>query len=438
MTGAAPAQTAGPGSRANVHIRVSDWLIDAVVQQTTDEMEPVQDCILGTWFIGWSRSHGQVHAELIPDPHHGQADIVVSGNGYSETIGYNGDIRISAAANTPYEVRKRLSVDGKQLRHDHARGAASSYSDLVAITNARGDRCTLTILGARAAALCQQREGEAISADLARGRLETRMDSEAYPYLVNASRNLAAAVTRARQLGLSPEPFAWSTSPHHIDVKITFPAPSQPAVTPAPTLSPGADITVAVQQSLINELIHIHFGNKTLSLTRVADLLKEGLTPFILPGELDQRRAEFDKFLGAVGGLGVPMLTFADNSPVTITFADGGFTITVHGVRIKAGEILSPAVDFKLAYRIERTATSFAIVRQGAVQVLPRPGSNPVADAALRAAIQPALNLLFVERLNFAPLALTTSQGAKPIRVTPLPTEAKGGWLVLSWIRQGK
>jgi hypothetical protein len=438
IAGVAPAQSAAPVPRPNLQIRVSDWLVNAVVEESQDEVQPVQDCILGTWFTGLSRSHGQVHAELVPDPHHGTADIVLSGSSYSETIGFNADIRISAAANTPYEVRKRLSVDGKQLHHDWAHGAASSDSEILAITNSHGDVCTPTMIVARARAYSQKREGDAISADLARCRLEERFDRESYPYLVDASRNLAVGMRRARDLGLAPQPFEWSTTAQHMDVKITVPAPSQPAVTSAPAFAPGADVSVAVQQSLINELIHIHFASKTFSLPRIADLLKEGLTPFIPTGELDQRQAEFNKFLGALGGLGTPTLTFADKAPVTIAFADGGFTVTVHGVRIKAGDVSFPAVDFKLAYRIERTATSFAIVRQGTVQLLPRPGSNPVTDAALRAAIQPALNLLFVDRLNFSPLALTTIRGAHPIRITPLPAEAREGWLVLSWMRQEK
>ncbi len=441
VVGAAPSPAADPPAPPNLVVRVSDWLVNAAIQQARDELQPVEDCILGTWFLGISRSTGQLHAQLVPDPSHGVVDLVFTGASHAQSIGYRSDFRVYTLTGTPFEARKRIAINGKELRHEFATAAACADSQIVGLTNSRGDNHSIPVLIARAKACQDKSQGDAITSDLARCRLTTRLDEDTYPALVRASRALVTGVKLVRSLGLSLEPFEWSTTAHHLEVKVPVSAPSQPAFSSSPPALPAqADLSIGLHQSLINELIQVTFAGKTLSLSELADALKEGFSPLLPSGHLDAGRADFTKLLGTFEGLGVKPFSigFASKAPVTVTLADRGYTVVIHGAQFKSGEKSYPPVDVKFSYRIERTGDSFALVRQGIVQVIPHPGAVPQPALVVRTSLQLALNLLFVDRLSLSPLSLPTLSGPQTSVLVPLQADVKEGWVQLSWVRQSK
>ena len=65
-------------------------------------------------------------------------------------------------------------------------------------------------------------------------------------------------------------------------------------------------------------------------------------------------------------------ITFAPRQPISVTFADDGFKITIRGVRFcKGHEVHHDPMNISAAYKIEKSAQGFKAVRQGEIQVFP-------------------------------------------------------------------
>ena len=58
-------------------------------------------------------------------------------------------------------------------------------------------------------------------------------------------------------------------------------------------------------------------------------------------------------------------ITFAPRQPISVTFADDGFKITLRGVRYCKGAEAYPATNVSAAYKFEKSPEGFKLVRQG-------------------------------------------------------------------------
>src|SRR5215207_6631971 len=75
-------------------IDVSGRLINTVVEQSIDRVEPVNEVIQETPVQGMGLTRGKVNAELIPDLERGSIDVVFRGQIDSRTVGMRPHTRI--------------------------------------------------------------------------------------------------------------------------------------------------------------------------------------------------------------------------------------------------------------------------------------------------------------------------------------------------------
>ena len=77
-------------------------------------------------------------------------------------------------------------------------------------------------------------------------------------------------------------------------------------------------------------------------------------------------------------------ITFAPRQPISVSFADDGFKITIRGVKYYKGNDAYPAMNVSAVYKIEKSPKGFKAVRQGEIEVIPPgfvPGSGQQIDA---------------------------------------------------------
>ena len=133
-------------------------------------------------------------------------------------------------------------------------------------------------------------------------------------------------------------------------------------------------------------------------------------------------------------------IIFAKKQPVTVTFADDGFKVTIHGAGYYKGDAPQPAMDVTASYKIEKTAEGFKAVRQGDLQIFP-PGFDIAGGQQLSVKHQTIRHLLEkrfgkVFEPEIVPKAFVMKgKLEKAGKFEPTQFVCRDGWLVLAWKR---
>jgi hypothetical protein len=130
-------------------------------------------------------------------------------------------------------------------------------------------------------------------------------------------------------------------------------------------------------------------------------------------------------------------IVFASTQPVSVTFVDDGFSLTIRGRSYYQGETSHPGMNVTAVYKIAPAEEGFKAIRQGNLQIFPpgfRPGEGrklstqqTVIRRLLRQRFEKALSaeLLFD---GFAPQGNLQRIGA----VRPVLMTARDGWLTVA------
>jgi hypothetical protein len=186
-------------------------------------------------------------------------------------------------------------------------------------------------------------------------------------------------------------------------------------------------MSLRVHESMINNLALDAIGGRTVHEDKlqaaVTDLL--GHLPDKLKGDED----------------GQPFaITFARQKPISVTFADDGFKITIRGVEYRKGSNSSSAMDISAAYKIEQSPKGFKAVRQGDIEIFPPgfvPGKSPQLDAQrqiMRTLLKKRFAKVFEPEFLGEGLELPGKWKAAG-KLLPIQVECRDGWLVIAWRR---
>ncbi len=131
-------------------------------------------------------------------------------------------------------------------------------------------------------------------------------------------------------------------------------------------------------------------------------------------------------------------ITFATRQPISVTFADGGYKIAIHGVRYYKGDDIHPGMNVSAAYKIEKAPGGFKAVRQGDIQVFPPdfvPGKQIDARRqVIRKLLEKRFAKIFEPEIVGAGLELPGKWKAAGT-LQPIQVVAHDGWLVIAWKR---
>jgi len=131
-------------------------------------------------------------------------------------------------------------------------------------------------------------------------------------------------------------------------------------------------------------------------------------------------------------------ITLAPRQPISLTLADGGFTITLRGVKFYKGQDAHPGMNVSASYKIEKSGKGFKAVRQGDIEVLPPDFEPGKQIAARRQVIRKWLEKRFAK--IFEPEILgdgfeLPGKWKAAGKLVPIQVEAQNGWLTLAWRR---
>ena len=410
-------------ARPNVIGEVSAEVVGAGVAESVDDVTQLSDCILGTSISGTAHTVGKTSVVLSPNPEMGVIDTLFFGAATSNNVGYHHPVTIFSSATTDLAACKRIWInDGGLSSHPAASNAETSIC-IHDIQSDKGRQLIEKMAWKRAGK--QQAQAECIASRHAERRLSERIDGQAVEQLDKANKQYVEKYQRPfTERKLFPESLGFSTTAKALCVLVLQAGGGKLA---APGLPPpvveGADMTLRLHESAINNLAFDALAGRTVYEEKVQAALTDALghLPEKLKGDED----------------GKPWaITFATRQPVSVTFADDGFTVTVRGVKYYKGDDYCSDTNVSAVYKIEKSAKGFKAVRQGSVAVIQ---SDKVPDTGGKQATARALLKRRFEKIfepEFLGEGLELSGKWKAVgKLLPIQVECRDGWLVIAWKR---
>lgn len=413
--------------RPNLYAEISREVVEVAVGRPVDEVQPVQDCILGTAISGTGHTTGDVTVELARSNYYGAIDLVMLAATSTDTVGVNGPAKIFSTGVTKHASRKRLILNEFGLSSEPAATNAVTDNDIQCI-DTNGRQLVERIAWRRASQ--QLPQAEQIAARHAEVRVNTRLDEQAAELLADANAQYQKQFRRPlEQRGLFPPMLTFSSTHDAVNVvaleagATDLGAPSAP-----PALTAHADLGVRVHESMANNLAQGGLAGRNFQEEEVRKQVTDLLG--YLPEQL--KNPEED---------GEPTaITFAQQQPISVAFGQDSFTVTIRGASFTKGETEYPGMTITVTYDVRQTAEGPRAVRRGDLQIFP-PTFKPDSGQQLSGREQ-TIRRILQRRL----------ERAFPQEIVPKPIEPKGrlanlgplvltewrvanGWMLLGWQR---
>lgn len=411
----------------NVIGEMSSEFIAVGIAEPVDDVTQLTDCILGTSVFSTAHTLGKTSVSLPPDPNMGVIDTVFSGTTTSDSVGYHGPVTIFSSGTTNLSASKRLVITDAGLSACPATSHADTQVCVHDIQSNKGRRFVEKIAWKRAGK--QQSDAECVASRHAEERLNERIDSQAAKQLEKANQQYVEKYQRPfTERKLFPESLRFSTTAQAV-VLIALQASGGKVAAPGvpPPVVEGADMTLRLHESAINNLAFDALAGRTAYEEKVQAAATDALghLPEKMKGDED----------------GKPWaITFDARNPISVSFADNGFRVTIRGVKYYKGADAHPAMNVSAVYKIEKSPKGFKAVRQGPIDVVPpdfKPGSGQQLDAKrqiTRILLEKRFAKVFEPEFLGEGLELSGKWKAAG-KLLAVQVECRDGWLVIAWKR---
>ncbi|MGD0900459.1 MAG: hypothetical protein ABR915_21715, partial [Thermoguttaceae bacterium] len=205
-------------------------------------------------------------------------------------------------------------------------------------------------------------------------------------------------------------------------------APNQlaaPGEAPEPTVP--SDLSIRVHESAANNLAATVLAGLVLR----EDMFQSTVTGFLghMPDRFQDDKDEEPW-----------TIIFDRRQPITVSFADNGFHVTIRGREYFRGEKGYPGMNVTVAYKLQKTDQGIKAIRDNEIQIFP-PGFVSGAGRQLSVP-QQAIKTILQKKLGKALEKELVPQGftlkgkwAAAGKFMPVEWTARDGWLVMAWRR---
>lgn len=406
-------------AQPNFYATVSTQFAALGVNNTVDETQPIQDCILGTSLRGTARTRGDLRLKLIPNPERAEFEIMLDGVAVSDNVGVNRGVTIYSQGTTQIDARKRIFFDAEGLRDNGANATCDTSSVIQGI----GHRSALVRKIAWKRAHQQKGPAEKVASRRAERRVEGQMNERAEEMLAQPRQDFLKVYRNPLlRRGEFPQVFDATTSTDGIILRILqaqmhhLGAPSAP-----PVMDDDFDFALRIHESFAGNFSEAVLGGYTLT--------DEGLVEFLEKNERDvpdELRPENSPEPWSI--------TFSTSQPVRVEFRDETITIELRGRRFTRGEQrVNEEMKISAVYVVERTDEGARFIRQGDVQAeYVRQGFENAPKIAVKTLMRTKFGALFKPEFSGEGLQLPGNWGKSgPLKLGQF--DSNGGWLVAGW-----
>ena len=419
----------GANSRPNIHLEVAEDLLAPAVNRPVDQVQPVDDVVLGTRIRGTGHTTGNVRLDFVPSGEKAVFDIILGATNISHTRGTQGPVTVNSRGVTAIDARRRIFLDEFNVAAAPVEASADTNSTVTGLgINARfGKRLIRRIATKKIAE--SKAQAESIAEGKARDRIRTQFGEQTEPAVAQMRDQFQQKVRAPLQArGLYPESFHMHTTDRHLRIVARKSLAGQlAAFSSPPAASADNIITAQIHESAVNNILEEKLGGKVVTQDDVTRIAKEQnlKMPDSLGSDPDAEQKTW-------------AITFAKYRPVTVATSESRVKVTVRGDKFVSGERSFPGMDIAAVYAVGQGPKGPVLVREGNVQISP-PGFKSgdrkltMAETSLRRILQKRFDKVFKDAIEIEPLPLQGELAS----IGPLPMNQlesrKDGWLVAGW-----
>ena len=423
-------------STPNFHVQIGAEVVALGVGGPIDDVAPISDCILKTAICGTGRTIGQTTSAVAPDPNVAVFDAVVNGTNYSNNVGYHGPVVLYTTGQTFLWGNKRFYLDEAGIHALPAQATANANSSINCIVSVKGHKMVERFAWRRAGK--QKGQADAIASGHAANKFAARIDSQAEPMIQQANEQLDAKVRQPLQeRRLFPAVLRFDSLASVLEIHGLEALKSQLAApSPPPELTAPADISVRIHESTVNNA-----AESVLTGMRLNDEMVQRTALEILGSVPEQLKSEDQEPFTLVFYPEIKRLP-----PITVSFADGGFKVTLRGQEFILGDKQRPGADITADYQFVKspegsgTMYSWSAVRQGDLQIRDadqRPGVGLSArQKAVHSALQRKFGKLFPPEIKLQGFKVQSGKLASAGDFVPQEIISQNGWLAVGYSRR--
>jgi hypothetical protein len=431
-------------SRPNLVVTIDGRVIQGVIARPVDRSRPVRDCILGTRIIGNGHLRGEVSGHLVPCHGRVQVDLVLTGQFRSDSVGYNGPVRLPSIGRGAITATRSLWIGEDGVSLSNVSSSASLDTTVTSVQH------PLRIV--RRIASKQVAEKKPQADQIARERFRNQVVADFTNQTSEATQRIGTGPTGGsslpgkvsplsdarvtlKRLNLSPPSRLIGSTSHGIFAQVTQRTGKQLAAISSPP-APGApgsgivsgDATLQMHESLIDNLASTVLGGRTITGQQIDQLIgsvKDTSISRATPGSAIEAPPE--KF----------EIEFASLRPIIFELRDQKIRVGIRGNRFSQdGRDLRSSLEITATYEPVDMGGYKVLRRAGSVDVdFPGTGRIGMQKIAVRRSIQKLFNDRFPETLLDQPLilpvlAMVPSLSGRVYRVSGI--NAQDGWLTLT------
>ncbi len=423
-------------SLPNLHVSVSNLLVNQLAGQPVSQVERVNEQILGRLIRGVAYLDGNVSVKFEPDPWQVRAAIDLSAQINSDTFARSGPFTAFAGANAPVNFRRNIFANIGGLF------AGDVYGDLQINSYFSGIDSNLGLIQRVAMRQYQKskQRSEEISRERTIGRIRPRFAAETATALEDAYQQFKVLRQRQTDLGLLlPSIYLHTTYDRLIVV-----GHRSTNVDLAATRPPNRfdfvqdDVQVRVHESLPSNYVSPLVAGKTLTNKQIEAKFKEFLgdaVPAPAPAVGDPANAPVDEEFS---------ITFDEARPIQVEFDGNTIAVTVSGTRFSRGnERIDNGLRIRVAVKIERNGGQLQLLPASEVQVeLIDPRKKNITTVNFMSFLETKLSQVLREAFKkdvMLPLNLIPVEKLGP-EIQPIASmlqlvqlRMEGGWLYSGW-----
>lgn len=401
--------------RPNLLVQVSENMMNSAMSRDVNEVQNVNENILGTAIRGQARLRGRVNVSLVPSNDRAVLSVLLGGTAYSDSIGYNRKFRICSEGETSLCASKQIFINESGLTSTPAAANAHMQTQ---ITGIGGARLRLMRKIVRKKAEQMKPQAEQIAAGKAAEQLSERFDNESAGMLSDANSRFHQAKNHEllRRFDAHPRSLQFSTTSTHLHFAALATKDDQLAAPGSPPALAGAhDVLFHVHESMVGNVSEYVLGNFTLTDARLVELMKEN-------------KLEVPDELQPAPGKEAWSITFAASHPVRVHFAGQRLAIGIRGKRFTRGDQkLNRTIEISGTYRFEVTPTGPRLFREGDVNIDLGVRSLGVQQLAMKTFMQRKFDAMFRKEIDASKAQLP--EQVRQLKLQFREMHANDGWL---------
>jgi hypothetical protein len=411
----------------NLFGRIDADVVKGGLEGPVDETGPVTDVILGASVRGTGHTVGRIEGELVPNDLRAEIVTVFKGTINSTTRSYKDGATVSSTGVTQIETRKPLVFTAEGFAALPATSKATTQSTIRGINSGRGaagqQAATRQVYG-------QKSQAERISSQHAEDRANRRADEKAAEMLAEPQKSYLEKFRHPlEQRKLFPRQLDFRTTSQAVLLTGLQAGPydlGAPGAPPATIDNPH--MAVQVHESAFNNYAAGSLSGRILTEAQFLATLEQ------LLGEVPERLKNEEEHEPWT-------ITFSRSQPITVTFGDGQFRMTIRGRHfVSGGKDYPDDMDITAVYKVVKGDDGFKAVRQGDLEIFP-PGFTPGGDAKLsvpkqtiRRMLERRFEKMFDKEIVPEPLVLP-GEWEKTGKYKLDQWDVADGWMVMAWNR---